>query len=128
MNYNISLCLLVFAFSSCSKNNQNLVYRKPIKGYVHSNFSKPIENVSIRYDSLDLLSSRDIKSNKDGLFVFPKILAQNKLEFKKRISKLSSKVYLTKKGYKTIIIDLNNFEKSEIDTIFIDTIYMEFIE
>ena len=128
MKFNLSLCVLVFVFSSCSKNNQNLVYRKPIKGYVYSISSKPIENVSIRYDSLDLLSSRDIKSSENGLFVFPKILTQNKLEFKKRINKLSSKIYLTKKGYKTAIIDLNNFEKSESDTIFTDTIYMEFIE
>ncbi|MDI9309425.1 MAG: hypothetical protein QM535_04350 [Limnohabitans sp.] len=110
---------------SCSKNNYKLTYRKPVKGYVFSEDFNPINDVSIKYDSLDLLSPTNIKTNHKGSFVFPKIEIANTIETKRRISLLSSQLYITKEGYKKIVIELKEFEKNEKDTIYIDTLQMK---
>ncbi|WP_375605049.1 hypothetical protein [Flavobacterium davisii] len=95
---------------------------------MYSEKNLPVNDVSIKYDSLDILSPTNIKTDKKGLFILPKIILKNDLQAKRRISKLSSLIYITKKGYKKTTIDSKKFVKNEAktnDTIDIGNIYLE---
>jgi hypothetical protein len=106
--------------SSCSKN---IVYRKPVVGLVKNTENKPLSNVHIYYDSLDVLSPRNIVSESNGQFIFPKIEIKDSQESKRKIQKLSQFIFFRKDGYKIKKYDISKFNNS--DTIRLGIIQLE---
>lgn len=106
--------------SSCSKNR---VYRKPVVGIVRNTDNKPLSNVHIYYDSLDVLSPRNITSGSNGQFIFPKIEVEDSQESKRKIQKLNQFIFFRKDGYKIKKYDISKFNDS--DTIRLGIIQLE---
>lgn len=116
------LLLIIFFIinSSCSKN---IIYRKPVVGFVKNINNRPLSNVHIYYDSLDVLSPRNIISKNNGYFLLPKIEIENSQESKRKIQKLNSFIFFKKNGYKTKKINLSTFKNS--DTIKLGVVNLE---
>ncbi|SHE38844.1 hypothetical protein SAMN05443633_101142 [Chryseobacterium arachidis] len=82
-----------------------------------------MSNVHIYYDSLDVLSLRNIVSGSSGQFIFPKIEIEDSQESKRKIQKLSQFIFFKKDGYKIKKYDISKFNNS--DTIRLGIIQLE---
>jgi len=121
------LCLAVVIFTaiitySCSKS---ITYRKPVQGIVKNHDEKPLSGVHVYYDSLDILSPRNIFSKNNGHFKMPKIEIEDTQESKRKIQKLSPFIYFKKDGYETKKYELSKADNS--DTIRLGVINLEII-
>lgn len=115
-----SIIFLNLINSSCSKN---IVYRQSVVGVIRDIENKPLSHVHIYYDTLDILSPRNIFSGSNGQFVFPKIEVENSQESKRKIKKLSHFIFFKKIGYKIKKYDISKFNHS--DTIRLGVIQLE---
>lgn len=112
--------ILLGLFSSC--NNKSYLYRKPVVGLIYD--KTPLADVSVVYDSLDVLSPQNIVTNKDGRFVLPKIEMDNYGDFISSVKEINSIILIKKKGYFLKKIDLKKYDKSK-DTIRVGVIHLE---
>ena len=67
-----------------------------------------MSNVHIYYDSLDVLSPRNITSGSNGQFIFPKIEVEDSQVSKRKIQKLNQFIFFRKDGYKIKKYDISN--------------------
>lgn len=121
MKIKFYLTILLGLFSSC--NTTSYIYRKSVIGLIRDD-KTPLPNVSIVYDSLDVLSPRNVITNNKGQFILPKIEMKNYQNFIKSIKEINSMIIIKKKGYDTKKINLKTYDMNK-DTIDIGTIYLK---
>lgn len=107
-------------FLSC--NTQSYRYRKPVAGLIYD--KTPLADVSVVYDSSDVLSPQNIVTNKNGRFILPKIEMNNYEDFTSSVKRINSIIFIKKKGYILKKIDLKKYDNNE-DTIRVGTIHLE---
>lgn len=107
-------------FTSC--NTQTYSYRKPVVGLVYD--KTPLADVSVVYDSLDVLSPQHIVTSKNGLFILPKIEMDNYDEFVSAVKRINSIIFIKKNGYILKKVDLKKYDTSK-DTIRVGVIHLE---
>ena len=121
MRVKFYLIILLWLFFSC--NTGSYIYRKPVIGLIYDD-KIPLPNVSIVYDSSDILSPRNVTTNNKGQFILPKIEMKNYQNFIKSIKEINSIIILKKKGYDIKKINLKAYDRNK-DTIDIGTIYLQ---
>ena len=112
--------ILFGLFSSC--DTQSYIYRKPVVGLVFDKI--PLADVSVVYDSLDVLSPQNIITNKKGWFILPKIEMDNYEDFKSYVKGINSIILIKKKGYILKKINLKKYDTGK-DTIRLGVIHLE---
>lgn len=112
--------ILFVLVSSC--DTESYLYRKPVTGMVYDQI--PLADVSVGYDSLDVLSPQDIMTNKNGRFILPKIEMENHEDFINSVKGINSIILIKKKGYILKKIDLKKYDTSK-DTIKVGVIHLE---
>lgn len=120
MKLTFQLIILLVLFFSC--NNASYIYRKPVVGLIYYDRT-PLANASVIYDS-DILSPRNIVTNKNGQFILPKIEMKNYQNFIKSIKGRNSIIIITKEKYNTKKINLKNYDIGN-DTIDVGVIYLK---
>ena len=121
MKIKFYLTILLGLFSSC--NTVSYIYRKSVIGLIRDD-KIPLPDVSIVYDSSDILSPSNVTTNKKGQFILPKIEIKNYHNFIKSIRGINSIIILKKKGYDIKKINLKDYDRNK-DTIDIGTIYLK---
>lgn len=110
---------LIILFSSCS---ENYILNKAVKGKIVSN-DLAIKDVSIKYDSTDVLSPQNIKTDLSGFFILPKVEIRGYKEFISLQKETNVNLIITKSNYKTIKINLDKYNNDN-DTIDVGIIYL----
>lgn len=115
----IKFLTLIILFSSCS---ENYILHKAVKGKIVSN-DLAIKDVSIKYDSTDVLSPQNIKTDLSGFFILPKVEIRGYKEFISLQKETNVNLIITKSNYKTIKINLDKYNNDN-DTIDVGIIYL----
>lgn len=120
MKFISHLIILLGLFSSC--DIQPYTYRKPVVGLIYD--KEPLKDVSVVYESSDVLSPQNIKTNEKGRFVLPKIEMRDYEDFKNSVKGITSIVIIKKVGYKPKTIDIKKYNTTK-DTINVGIVHLE---
>ncbi|MFH7001882.1 hypothetical protein [Flavobacterium bizetiae] len=115
----VNFLVLITLISSC---NKNYTLQKTVKGKIVNN-NLAIKDVSIKYESTNVLSPQNVKTDKNGFFIMPKIEIRGYKEFISRQKEINSQMIINKSNYKTIRINIDKYDKGH-DTIDLGFIYL----
>ncbi|OMQ10523.1 hypothetical protein [[Flexibacter] sp. ATCC 35103] len=116
----IKLLVVIILLSSCK---ENYTLRKVVIGRIVNN-DLPLKDVSLKYDSTDVLSPQNIKTDNKGFFIMPKIELSDYKEFISRQKEINNDIIIKKENFKNTTIKIDKYDKS-IDTIDLGIIQLD---